>query len=622
MRLWWPDLPRDAPDELADFYRASQDEDVVPGGFAIPEQKELTPAQQSLLQLCQAAHHLKQGAFAEALEVYLSLEGTPHHVFAQFNGAQVSLEQGHKELAKTQLEDLLENEPTLNPEQATEVHLSLAYIASTNYCFYQQTAHFKSCFELQPHNPRYLKSLFLHIFHSAMVHELPKWFAWVTLKLPEAQKWFGNLTPEAQKYHQDHLYYYHSRLILYFYSQYTLKDPELFQQLKIWDRLYTSALRQAPTEAKAASKIKVGYVSKELDLHSPVKVFGPLLANHDHDQFEIHAFSDTPVADKVTQKLKTYFDVWHDTATLTGPEIFELIREQGIHILVDLGGFTHRDRLLVFAMKPAPIQVTGLGFIFPTGLAAMDYVLTDRVLSPPEQSALWVEQPAYLQSVFHWEPDHPYELTLPPVIQNGFITLGSSNTLNKMCPDVFDLWSRLMLQIPDARLCLKTPSLDDPENARWVLAEFEKRGITRERVTLYGARANAEQNQAHSPFFYSQIDLALDTFPYTGAITTCDALWMGVPVVTLYELDISSRALSSSILYTLGLHEWIASSFEHYLEICEHVSRSPERLIDLRFKLREYLRSSVICDGAQFARDVEGAYQNMWQRYRERVISR
>jgi predicted O-linked N-acetylglucosamine transferase (SPINDLY family) len=324
--------------------------------------------------------------------------------------------------------------------------------------------------------------------------------------------------------------------------------------------------------------------------------------------------------DAVTTRLKGLADHWLVTVGLSDDELAERIRADGIDILVDLAGHTANNRLRVFARKPAPVQVTWLGYPNTTGLEAIDYRLVDAVTDPVGEADAWASETLVrLEGGFLCYgalKDVP-EPTAPPCLNTGTVTFGSFNNPAKVSAATLDVWAKLLSRLPQARLLLKGKSFADATTRALFLARLGERGVATERVELVAWQAGTTAHLA----LYHRVDIALDPFPYNGTTTTCEALWMGVPVVTL-QGDRHAGRVGASLLTQIGLTALIANSVEEYLENAVALARNPERLSDLRRILRPRMAASPLCDAPAFARKMESAFRTMRQHWCEIACGR
>jgi predicted O-linked N-acetylglucosamine transferase (SPINDLY family) len=384
-----------------------------------------------------------------------------------------------------------------------------------------------------------------------------------------------------------------------------------------WDSRHAEPLRKeiAPhaNSRDPNRRLRIGYVSNDFRDHSVSRFLQPLLQNHDHRNFEIICYSDVRHPDPTTTLLRGCADQWHEVMNMTDESLVETIRGHGIDILIDLMGFTSRNRMLAFARKPAPIQISYLGHPGTTGLATMDYRLTDSLSDPLGMTEEFYSETLLRLPRTNWcftPPPNVPEVVPPPVSRGQPLCFGSFNKYAKATPQVLDLWAEILKTVKGSRLFLKDRAMADPATRERTYGEFERRGIERERLQV-----GAFDLDLPSHFgMYGQVDIALDPFPYNGTTTTCEALWMGVPVVTLAGVTHIAR-VGVSLLTNVGLPELIASSPEQYSSIAVNLAESRPRLENLRRKLRDQMRSSPLMDGPRFARDVEAAYRDIWRRW-------
>jgi len=355
-------------------------------------------------------------------------------------------------------------------------------------------------------------------------------------------------------------------------------------------------------------RLRIGYVSPDFRTHSCAHFLRPLLAAHGRDAVEIFAYAELTKRDAATAEFQRLADHWRETAGRDAAAIAEQIRKDGIDILLDLAGHSSGNRLDVFALKPAPVQVTWLGYPGSTGLATIDYRLTDLVADPQGAEAQASETLWRLPRGFHcWQA--PGAPAIAPRADSAPITFGSFNNIQKVTPQVVALWAQILRAVPEARLFLKSHWLSRPRARERVAAAFIGQGIGPERIRLSGWT----EPEAHLAT-YGAMDIALDPFPYNGTTTTLEALWMGVPVITLAG-DRHSGRVGESLLRQIGAEALIAASPAEYVQAAVALARDPARLAAYRSGLRAQLSTSPLMDGAGFARAIEDAYRAMWRRW-------
>jgi protein O-GlcNAc transferase len=357
-------------------------------------------------------------------------------------------------------------------------------------------------------------------------------------------------------------------------------------------------------------RLRIGYVSADFWRHSVGQFIVPLLDHHDRKNFELFCYANGEHSDDLTERMKRSCDVWRNIVGLADDAVSKQVRSDGIDILVDLSGHTSGHRLLVFARKPAPIQVTYLGYPNTTGVVAIDYRLTDAAADPPGMTDHLNVEKLWRLPVCAWCYQHSEDA---PDIQprgNGPITFGCFNAFAKINPTLTAMWADLLKGVPESRLLLKSVGAGEVSSRQRLTGQFAEHGIPGERIEMIGRIADARQHLE----FYRRVDVALDTYPYHGTTTTCEALWMGVPVVTLAGRTHVSR-VGVSLLNCVGLPELVAETPREYLSIASELAANPSRLNALRGSLRNNLRSSPLMDGARFAAEVEGAYRQMWRNW-------
>jgi protein O-GlcNAc transferase len=356
--------------------------------------------------------------------------------------------------------------------------------------------------------------------------------------------------------------------------------------------------------------LRIGYVSADLRAHSVAFFFEPVLAKHDESQFEITCYHSYGQSDATTQRIKSLAHTWRDVWQFTDDQLAKLIREDGIDILVDLGGHTAHNRLLTFARKPAPVQAAWLGYLNTTGLDAMDWRITDAQACPAGMlERLHTETLLRLpHSQWCYQPPDPCPDVAPaPIVDTGICTFAAFSAPAKINERCIELWSAILREAPKSRL-LVVPSglMSPPADYR---EHFARAGIPEDRLEIIPSKPFGDYLALHG-----RADVMLDTFPYTGGTTTCHTLWMGVPVITLVGDTATSRG-GASLLSAVGLPDLVAQTPEQYVAIAVNLAANPERLQSLRRTLRERMRSSVLTDAARFTSNLERAYRMMWQQW-------
>lgn len=375
-------------------------------------------------------------------------------------------------------------------------------------------------------------------------------------------------------------------------------------------RIRTIALSNKNVTYNSDKRIRVGYVSPDFREHSVSFFIEPVLALHNHERFEVFGYYSNQQIDATTTRIRGYFDHWRDIHAVPDIQAAELIRNDNIDILVDLSGYTASSRVLVFAYKPAPIQITWIGYPNTTGLSAIDYRITDPVADPaPSSDSLYTENLLRMPDTFlcYKPPGKSLSIAPPPSDENGYITFGSFNNLSKINDSVIEVWAKILDGIPNSKLFLKSFALDDLWVQDRIITRFSKYNIPTQRLILRGIDASLASHLQR----YAQIDIALDPFPYNGTTTTCEALWMGVPVISLSGESHRQR-VGASILSAIGKHEWITSTSDDYVSAACALAGKPDLLRDTRKRLRGDMSASPFCDAAHFTKNLEKMFRNIW----------
>jgi protein O-GlcNAc transferase len=406
----------------------------------------------------------------------------------------------------------------------------------------------------------------------------------------------------------------HSNLLYALNFQADYDAPAVFAEHRAWAAAHAEALTaQAPPHANDRTperRLRVGYVSSHFREHAVSFFSEPLLAAHDPAQVEVFCYADGRQRDATSERFRDRAHVWREIAGLSDAAVAERIREDRIDILVDLAGHIGGNRLLVFARRPAPVQVSYLGYQNTTGMSAIDYRLTDGHADPPGRGeAFYTEELLRLPNQFfcYRPPDASPQVNPLPASASGRITLASLNHINKLTSQAFATWARILSLVPDSRLLVLAYAGGQLEtNLRTVMA---RHGVDGRRLEVVDKRPRYEYLRLHQ-----RIDLALDTFPFNGHTTVCDALWMGVPSIML-EGDRYASRFGGVALRAVGLGELVARDVEEYVRLAVAWSGNLARLAELRQELRSSVQVSPLVDAAAFARDVEAAYRQMWRRW-------
>ncbi len=405
--------------------------------------------------------------------------------------------------------------------------------------------------------------------------------------------------------------------LLYLLSYNVLYSPDqILEEHRDWDRIHgekqKTTIYSHTKSTNSNKRLRIGYVSPDFRKHALSFFFEPILKNHDRNHVEVYCYSDVSNPDEVTERLKTMADEWCSTIGMSDKEVAQKIYTDEIDILIDLAGHTAKNRLTIFTYKPAPVQATYLGYCNTSGLKSMDYWITDTILHPEDTIELAVEKIIRLQRcwICYLPPADAPEIK-PDTHANNIITFGSFNNFSKLSNEVVVCWSQLLKEVSDSRLVLKARQLADPFIQERILMQFAQNGITSDQLILL---PNTPSYMAD----YNKIDIALDTFPRTGGVTTADALWMGVPVITLAGKRYIERQ-GASILNAIGLDELITSTPEEYITRATTLTKDHTQRIELKTSLRELMTNSPLCDGRGLTQALEITYRKMWHTWCEAV---
>ena len=362
-------------------------------------------------------------------------------------------------------------------------------------------------------------------------------------------------------------------------------------------------------------RLRIGYVSPDLRKHAVAYFALPLIEGHNKDQVEVFCYYNHRQDDDWTKAFKKTADHWLDCAGMGDAALAERIRADGIDILVDLSGHTENNRLLTFARKPAPVQVTWMGYVTTTGMSAMDWRVTHDDADPPGAEAQYSERLWRLPGTmwcYRPLPGMP-EVSAPPFARNGHITFGSFNRYSKNSPLVLETWAQILNRVPDARLVICVP---EGEIRQRMASFFSERGIAPERIAGFAKLSHEDFWKLHA-----EVDIALDPFPFGGGTTTCETLWLGVPVVTCTGKeggDFAPRFASRmgyAFLNNIGLPELACETITGYIDTAVQLALDPPRLTALRQSLRDKMAHAPLTDEARFAGEMEQAYRAMWREW-------
>jgi predicted O-linked N-acetylglucosamine transferase (SPINDLY family) len=412
----------------------------------------------------------------------------------------------------------------------------------------------------------------------------------------------------------------HSNLLMSL--SYTPVDPDsLFNEFRRWERIHAAPvyheIQPHPNTRDPERKLRIGYLSADFKTHPIAYNIEGLLAGHDPERFEVYGYAEVQYPDHVTERLKGYAKGWVSTLERSDAWVANRIRKDDIDHLVSLAGQTAYNRPRVLAYKPAPV-IASYGDLSTTGMRTVDYWLTDPVIHPEGDGAegagpvaeRFVERLMRLPHlIIHQPPEGAPDPAPPPHLAAGHIAFGSFNNPAKLTPDVIRLWARVLKAVPGARMVLKFFSVMGNAGFRdRVLGQFADAGVGADRVEFQG---QSSERAAHLGEL-ARVDIALDPFPFNGCTTTFEALWMGVPVVTLAGNRFLGR-MGASFLTQVGLGDLIAADADSYVAQAAALAADSARLAALRQTLRATVSASKLCDRTGYARAVEAAFREMWR---------
>ncbi len=391
-----------------------------------------------------------------------------------------------------------------------------------------------------------------------------------------------------------------------------IEQQTVFEEHRKFSDLFSSkkVFNNYPGTKDPERRLKIAYVSPDFREHSIAYFIEPVLKSHNRTSFEIYGYSNLSRPDDITHRLESLTEQWINVAGMGSDQFAERIREDEIDILVDLAGHTARNSLEVFSRQAAPIQVTWMGYPNTTGLQGMHYRIVDPVVDSSEQDIYYTEELVRLSGCFlcYKPPDDAPAISILPATKSEQVTFGSFNNLAKINENTIHLWSEVIKAVPGSRLLIKNPSLTDEKTRHRYQQKFLAQGLTEESVELIGHTPTRKEHLA----LYNRVDIGLDTFPYNGTTTTCEALWMGVPVLTLSGKHHASR-VSHSLLQAAGLDGWVSETEKSFIENAAEKSADLDKLGALRTGLRKKLLASQLCNAEQFTGNLEQAYRRMWQ---------
>ena len=406
----------------------------------------------------------------------------------------------------------------------------------------------------------------------------------------------------------------HSNFLFRLHDLPVLDQRELFNEHRKW------ALKHAPVHLVKTThenvpdpgrKLRIGYISPDFCAHPVGFFFEPLLESHNRSEVEVYGYGNVAFPDGVTEQFKNKFDHYRNIRGIDDKNTAAMIERDQIDILIDLAGHTGDSRVRVLAFRPAPVQATYLGYFETTGMEQIDYFLTDEKMSTASSQQFHTEKLlSFSQCCLCYRPLNTAIPAAPsPVAEKGYITFGMFGNSTKMNPDIISLWAKILQNNENSRMLLMFKGGQNKEITDRYYRLFEQFGISRDRVDFHGRKSFPEYLQTHK-----DVDIMLDTFPYNGGTTTCDALWMGVPVISLVGEHHFSR-VGLSILSCVGLEFFAASTPDEYVAKACALAAKPDALAKIRTSMRARMASSSLCDVKLFTQNIEQAYRKMWHHW-------
>ncbi|HAX78233.1 MAG TPA: hypothetical protein DCY88_21040, partial [Cyanobacteria bacterium UBA11372] len=409
----------------------------------------------------------------------------------------------------------------------------------------------------------------------------------------------------------------HQNLLLYLHYSQDVEPSAIYEEHKSWAKRHASLLGENLDYSAIAripeKLLRIGYVSGDFLTHSVSFFFEPLLTAHNQRDFEVICYANNNKSDATTARLRKCAEGWREIYNLNDEQFAALVIQDKIDILVDLSGHTNGNRLLAFARKIAPIQVSYIGYPNTTGIDTIDYRITDNRADPEGQTEhLYSEQLIRLPHGFLcYQPPQNYpDVSSSPLLEKGYITFGCFNNLSKVNPQLISYWANILKNVPESRMLIKSWTLSDSGMRDELHRLFQQQGIEPNRIELSGWIAAKNEHLS----LYDRVDIALDTFPYNGTTTTCEAMWMGVPVISLAGKSHVSR-VGVSLLSSVGLEELIAQSAPEYIQKAVNLANNKNKLQQLRASLRSRMQAAPLTNASLIAQSLETAYRQMWRRW-------
>jgi len=407
----------------------------------------------------------------------------------------------------------------------------------------------------------------------------------------------------------------HSNLLFHLHYMPEVKTSEIFEETKKWAKAHTPvsmARKDHDNSPEPNRKLRIGYISPDFKVHSVMYFFLSLLIGHNRDNYEIYGYGNVDKIDQITEAVIKRMDIYRNIRSVPDKEVADLISSDKIDILVEMAGHTKDSSVSVLGYKPAPVQVTYLGYPGTTGMSQVDYRLTDVIADPKDQQKYYTEELFYLPNGFLcFNPETQPALAEPPVLTEKYIAFGCFNNINKTNPELMKLWIQILDSVQGSKLVLKFSEAIDKDTEQYYYNKFEELGLenARDKIGLIGWLPHSRHLEV-----YNYIDIALDTYPYNGTTTTCQSLLMGVPVVTLTGQHHASR-VGLDILSRVEMEFFSAKSPEEYVKKAVALALNPDALVKMRKTMRHRLAASPLCNYGVITKDIENAYRQMWHKW-------
>ena len=582
---------------------------------------EIIPASQLI---SYATDLQRDGKLAEAIVIYLSiLDQIPEYVGVRFNLAKAYQDTYKDDEAIKQYVAVLKLDPSHR-----QAHINVGILYDFRGQYERALKHYLRAIEIDPHvyglYPT-AATIMLQLARSTDAIDICKkcldlnpTFIGAAMNLAGAYTAQGRTSTAADVYRDalklDPAHYLGHSNYLFILNHSESNLERIASEHRRWGEMHAAKVHKAILPPYTHDRIRIGYVSPDFRRHVMGSNILPILKHHDRDQFEITCYHSNVHEDEVTHDMHGMVDHWRDVSKMDYEAMTRRVLTDEIDILVDLAGHTANNRLPVFAARAAPVQITYCGYVNTTGMTEMDYRLTDELVEPPDLQPYFTEKLLYVpnSSCCYMAPWADCEVAPPPCLKNGYVTFGSFNNLVKTSGAVVKLWCEVLKAVPRSRFVLKAKFLKDEIVANRYRSMFKEHGVSEDRVDLLSW---VEGSSHLAP--YSLIDVALDTFPFGGGITTFEAAWAGVPTVTMAGRNMAGRMgvrintilNNESERFGEGI-KWIACSNDQYIELAKQLSKP----IRNRYFTRAILEGSTLMDGAYITKNIEFAYRAVYKK--------